>query len=128
MLPEKPNVPYYVEIRPHDTILERMSEDLQPYVRDGSISLGDARQAFLDIGLKATIVESKDFMKMLKENATDMTKVEDFFNSCNRSRRRPSQDEGIREGPNQRKGGSAHEARRSGRMEGRVHARERLPR
>ena len=80
MLPEKPNVPYYVEIRPHDTILERMSEDLQPYVRDGSISLGDARQAFLDIGLKATIVESKDFMKMLKENATDMTKVEDFFN------------------------------------------------
>ena len=57
-----------------------MSEDLQPYVRDGSISLGDARQAFLDIGLKATIVESKDFMKMLKENATDVTKVEDFFN------------------------------------------------
>ena len=79
MLPEKPVIPYYVEVRPHASVLERMTRDLRPYVSDDSISLGDVRQAFLDVGLKATIVESRDFMKMLKESASDTVQVEDFF-------------------------------------------------
>jgi hypothetical protein len=79
MLPEKPVIPYYVEVRPHASISERMTRDLRPYVSDGSISLGDVRQTFLDVGLKATIVESRDFMKMLKESASDTVRVADFF-------------------------------------------------
>ena len=65
-----------------------MSEDLSP-TSGTYISLGDARQAFLDIGLKATVVESRT-SEDAQRKCDRYDKVEDFFNGLATRSRTPS--------------------------------------
>ena len=79
MLPKKPVVPLYVELKDKPSLVDRVREACGDCLKEGGrIALGDLRQSLVDLGCKATISETKQFFRHLHDEEATVVDLAEY--------------------------------------------------